>query len=105
LAAEDMFDYSKMCAALAAQEPWWTPGSGHGYHAVTYGWLVGELVRRTSGKTIGKFFREEIVHPLALDAFIGSGPELDARIGAMRPSGRWCRRRRRSRARAIGSPR
>ena len=86
LSAEDMYDYPKMCAELAAQEPWWTPGTAHGYHAITYGWLVGELVRRTSGRSVGRFFREEIVHPLTLDAFIGSGPELDARIADLNPS-------------------
>ena len=75
-----------MCAELAAQEPWWTPGTAHGYHAITYGWLVGELVRRVDGRSIGRFFREEIVHPLALDAFIGCGPELDARIAELTPS-------------------
>jgi CubicO group peptidase (beta-lactamase class C family) len=75
-----------MCAALAAQEPWWTPGTAHGYHALTYGWLVGELVRRASGRRIGRFFREEVVHPLALDAFIGCGPEIDARIAELVPS-------------------
>jgi CubicO group peptidase (beta-lactamase class C family) len=86
LQAKDMYDWDTMCAALAAQEPWWVPGTAHGYHAITYGWLVGELVRRATGHRIGRFFREEIVHPLALDAFIGCGPELDARIADMNPS-------------------
>jgi CubicO group peptidase (beta-lactamase class C family) len=86
LAANDLYDWNKMCAELAAQAPWWPPGTAHGYHAITYGWLVGELVRRTSGRRIGRFFREEIVHPLALDAFIGCGPELDERIAEMVPA-------------------
>ena len=86
LAADDLYNWTKMCAELAAQEPWWTPGTAHGYHAITYGWLVGELVRRASGRTVGRFFREEIVHPLSLDAFIGSGPELDPRIAELVPS-------------------
>ena len=86
LAAADMYNWQTMCAALAEQAPWWPPGSAHGYHAITYGWLVGELVRRVSGRSVGRFFREEIVHPLALDAFIGCGPELDARIADMSPS-------------------
>src|SRR5262245_2501627 len=86
LKAEDMYDWNTMCTALAEQTPWWTPGTAHGYHAITYGWLVGELVRRVTGRRIGRFFREEIVHPLALDAFIGCGPELDARIADMTPS-------------------
>lgn len=86
LAAADLFDWHKMCAELAAQEPWWPPGSAHGYHAFTYGWLVGELVRRVSGRNIGRYFREEIAHPLALDAFIGCGPELDERIAELNPA-------------------
>ena len=86
LAPADIYDWDKMCAELAAQEPWWMPGTAHGYHAITYGWLVGELVRRVTGRRIGRFFREEIVHPLALDAFIGCGPELDARIAELVPS-------------------
>ncbi len=86
LRGEDLYDWDTMCAALAAQEPWWTPGTAHGYHALTYGWLVGEIVRRVSGRSVGRFFREEIVHPLALDAFIGCGPELDARIAELNPS-------------------
>jgi CubicO group peptidase (beta-lactamase class C family) len=86
LAADDIYDWKKMCAELAAQEPWWPPGTAHGYHAITYGWLVGEIVRRVDGRNIGRFFREEIVHPLALDAFIGCGPELDARIADLNPS-------------------
>src|SRR5512143_441337 len=86
LAPDDIYDWNKMCAELAAQEPWWKPGTAHGYHAITYGWLVGEIVRRVDGRNIGRFFREEIVHPLALDAFIGCGPELDARIAELTPS-------------------
>jgi CubicO group peptidase (beta-lactamase class C family) len=86
LAPKDLYDYPKMCAELAAQAPWWTPGSAHGYHAMTYGWLVGEVVRRVSGRSIGRFFREEVAHPLALDVFIGCGPELDGRIAEMNPS-------------------
>jgi CubicO group peptidase (beta-lactamase class C family) len=86
LESRDLYDWKKMCAELAAQEPWWKPGSAHGYHAITYGWLVGEIVRRTSGRSIGRYFREEIVHPLALDAFIGCGPELDPRIADMKPA-------------------
>jgi CubicO group peptidase (beta-lactamase class C family) len=86
LTREDMFDWQTMCAELAAQAPWWPPGTAHGYHAITYGWLVGEVVRRVSGRSIGRFFREEIAHALVLDAFIGCGPELDARIADISPS-------------------
>jgi len=80
LAPEALFDWEVMTAALAAEEPWWKPGERHGYHAVTFGWLVGEVVRRISGKSLGKFFRSEVAEPLDADFFIGCPPELDARI-------------------------
>ncbi|SPL91764.1 Esterase A [[Actinomadura] parvosata subsp. kistnae] len=57
--------------ALAAQRPAWEPGTEHGYHAFTYGWLVGEVVRRVSGRSIGTFLAEEIAGPLGLDLWIG----------------------------------
>lgn len=75
LPPEALYDWEAMTAALAAETPWWTPGEAHGYHAVTYGWLVGEVVRRVSGRTPGRLFREEIAGPLAADLAIG----LDAR--------------------------
>ncbi|WP_406123673.1 beta-lactamase family protein [Streptomyces canus] len=60
-----------MVAALAAQCPQWTPGTAHGYHGRTWGWLVGEVVRRVSGRSPGRFFADEIAGPLGLDFFIG----------------------------------
>ncbi|GAA3789649.1 serine hydrolase domain-containing protein [Streptomyces phyllanthi] len=60
-----------MAAALAAQRPLWTPGTAHGYHGRTWGWLVGEVIRRVSGRTPGRFFADEIAAPLGLDFFIG----------------------------------
>jgi CubicO group peptidase (beta-lactamase class C family) len=75
-----------MCTALAAQAPWWQPGSAHGYHALTYAWLVGEVVRRVDGRSIGTFFRDEVAQPLGLDAHIGCGSALDARIAELLPS-------------------
>jgi len=71
LPGEALYDWNAMCAALAAQEPWWAPGTGHGYHALTFGWLVGELVRRITGRSIGTYFREEVAGPLGLDFHIG----------------------------------
>ena len=53
LVTEDLFDWETMTEALAEQEPWWTPGERHGYHALTYGWLVGEVVRRIDGRSLG----------------------------------------------------
>jgi CubicO group peptidase (beta-lactamase class C family) len=81
-----LYDWDTMCAALAEQAPWWEPGTGHGYHALTYAWLVGEVVRRVDGRSIGRFFREEVAEPLGLDAHIGCAPALDARIAELLPS-------------------
>ena len=83
LVQEDMYSWETMTDALAAQEPWWTPGEKHGYHAMTFGWLVGEVVRRIDGRSIGNYFREEFAAPLGLDAHIGTGPEFDARISTV----------------------
>jgi CubicO group peptidase (beta-lactamase class C family) len=72
LPAEAIFNWDTMASAIAAQEPWWEPGSRHGYHLRTYGWLVGEIVRRVSGKeSPGIYFRDEIAGPLGLDFHIG----------------------------------
>jgi CubicO group peptidase (beta-lactamase class C family) len=60
-----------MAAALAAQRPQWTPGTAHGYHGRTWGWLVGEVIRRVSGRMPGRFFADEIAAPLGLDFFVG----------------------------------
>ncbi|MBP8532151.1 serine hydrolase domain-containing protein [Streptomyces sp. MK37H] len=60
-----------MAAALAAQRPLWTPGTAHGYHGRTWGWLVGEVIRRVSSRSPGRFFADEIAAPLGLDFFIG----------------------------------
>jgi CubicO group peptidase (beta-lactamase class C family) len=63
--------WDPMVAALAAQRPSWEPGTEHGYHGMTYGWLVGEVVRRVSGRSIGTYLAEEIAAPLGLDLWIG----------------------------------
>ncbi len=75
----DIFDWSKMTTALAEQKPWWTPGTKHGYHALTFGWLVGELVRRVTGMGIGRYVREHVAAPLGAEFWIGLPEELDAR--------------------------
>ncbi len=64
-------NWELMVETLAKQEPFWKPGSMHGYHGFTFGWLVGEVVRRVSGKSLGTFFREEVAEPLGLDFWIG----------------------------------
>jgi CubicO group peptidase (beta-lactamase class C family) len=63
--------WQPMVTALAAQRPFWEPGAAHGYHGLTYGWLVGEVVRRVSGRSLGTFLAEEIAAPLDLDLWIG----------------------------------
>ena len=80
LKPDDIFSWEKVTTELARQEPWWKPGTKHGYHAITFGWLVGEVVRRISGKSLGTYFRDEIAKRLSADAHIGIGPEFDARV-------------------------
>ena len=80
-----LFNWNKMTMALAEQEPWWEPGTKHGYHALTFGYLVGEVIRRITGKTPGTYLREEIAGPLGLDLHIGLDAKDDARTGDMIP--------------------
>ncbi|WP_327686844.1 serine hydrolase domain-containing protein [Streptomyces sp. NBC_00467] len=72
-------------AALAAQHPVWDPGTAHGYHAQTYSWLIGELVRRVAGRTIGRWVAEEIARPLGLDFWIGLPQDEAHRVGRIGP--------------------
>lgn len=75
-----MLDHDLMASALADQEPWWEPGTAHGYHTNTFGYLVGELVRRVDGRTLGTLLREEICGPLGADVHIGLPASEDARV-------------------------
>jgi CubicO group peptidase (beta-lactamase class C family) len=87
LPPEALYDWQAMCAALADAEPCLPPGQP-GYHPLTFGWLVGELVRRVDGRSLGAFFREEIAEPLGADLHIGLGPaeeERAADITALEP--------------------
>ena len=74
-----------MTEALAAQAPWWKPGAGHGYHVNTQGFLIGEVVRRITGKTLGTYLRDSFAGPAGIDFFIGFGPELDGRCADVLP--------------------
>ncbi|MFF1688204.1 MULTISPECIES: serine hydrolase domain-containing protein [unclassified Streptomyces] len=74
---EQLFDWELTTSRLAAQEPWWEPGSVSGYHALTYGFLVGEVVRRVSGLLPGAFLEREVTGPLGIDFTIGL-PEKEA---------------------------
>ncbi len=83
LPPQALFSWSQMCDALAAQQSWWEPGTAHGYHALTFGWLVGEVIRRISGKTPGIYLRDELAGPLGLDLHIGLDAKHDARTADM----------------------
>lgn len=82
LTAEDVLAWEPVVDALAAQHPLWQPDSGHGYHVGTYGWLAGEVIRRVSGLSVGRFVADRIAGPLGLDLWIGI-PETE--IGRVAP--------------------
>lgn len=81
IGVEVLYDWNRSVALLAAQAPWWEPGTASGYHALTHGYLLGEVVRRVSGRTLGTFFREEVAEPLGIDFHIGLAPEHLPRCG------------------------
>lgn len=81
----DLCDWERSTALLAAQPPWWAPGSASGYHALNYGHLVGELIRRITGLKTGAFLARELAGPLGADFHIGLPPELDARVARVVP--------------------
>lgn len=81
----DIFDGEKAAARLAAQAPWWEPGTASGYHALNQGHLVGEVVRRITGRSLGTFFAEEIAGPLNADFHIGLDPAHDHRVSPVIP--------------------
>ncbi|MDD9964403.1 MAG: serine hydrolase [Gammaproteobacteria bacterium] len=85
MSTEDVYDWEKMVTALARQAPWWEPGTASGYHALTQGHLIGEVVRRVTGLSLGQVFRRELAEPLGADFHIGTGPEHDHRIGELIP--------------------
>lgn len=85
ISTEDLYDWEKATALLAAQAPYWEPGTRPGYHALTQGYLVGEVVRRITGKSLGTFFREEVAEPLGADFHIGLPASEDARVAELIP--------------------
>ncbi|KRF32827.1 serine hydrolase [Yonghaparkia sp. Soil809] len=80
LSTEDILDWSTVTSALAAQRPLWEPGEAYAYHAITQGWLVGEVVRRIVGTSVGDYFRDAVTAPLGVDAWIGLPPEQEHRV-------------------------
>ncbi|MCP2343425.1 serine hydrolase domain-containing protein [Actinomadura rupiterrae] len=86
---EELFDWASATGRLAAQAPQWEPGTAAGYHSITQGFLVGEVVRRVTGRTLGEFFADEIAGPLGADFHIGLGAEHDRRVAVtVPPSGK-----------------
>lgn len=85
LAFDACHDQDLVAARLAAQAPRWEPGTAHGYHALTFGWLVGEVVRRTTGRTVGQVLTDDVAGPLGLDLFIGLKPEREASVARLLP--------------------
>lgn len=79
------YDWDYMIGLLEAQEPFWEPGTRNGYHMISFGWTVGELVRRVSGKSLGTFFADEFAAPLGLDFWIGLPEALEPRVSNMLP--------------------
>lgn len=85
ICGEDLYDWEKVTSLLAAQAPYWEAGTAPGYHAVTQGYLVGEVIRRITGRTLGTVFREEIAEPLGADFHIGLPASEDARVADLIP--------------------
>ena len=82
---ETLYDWNAVCDGLAAQSLWFEPGEFSAYHAITQGYLQGEILRRITGRSIGTFFREEVAEPLGADFHIGLDPAHDERVGELVP--------------------
>ena len=82
---EDLCDHDKVAGLLAAQAPWWEPGTKSGYHALSQGFLENEILRRITGVTLGQFFASEVAGPLGADFFIGTPASADDRVSFVVP--------------------
>ncbi len=80
LTLDDVFAWHPVCAAIAAQKPNWEPRTAHGYHARTFGWILGEVVRRVTGKTVGQLLAQEAARPLGLELWIGLPEAIEPRV-------------------------
>jgi len=83
LSIEDVYAWTPVAEALAAQKPLWEPNSVHGYHVGTYGWLAGEVIRRVTGVSVGAFVADRIARPLGLDLWIGLPAAEESRVKPM----------------------
>ncbi|MEU8432356.1 serine hydrolase domain-containing protein [Streptomyces sp. NPDC029216] len=90
ITAEQLYDWDAMCATVAGQEPLWEPGTATGYHGWTFGWLIGETVRRATGRTISQVLREEVAGPLGVaDSLFLAVPEQELPRVATLVEGNW----------------
>ncbi len=85
MAPEDLADWEKCTSVLAAQAPWWVPGTASGYHSFTQGYLIGEVVRRITSQSIGTWFAEQVARPLGADFHIGLVESEDDRVSVVVP--------------------
>lgn len=83
LTTDQITDWMSVIGVLAAQEPLWRPGSGYAYHAITHGWLAGEVIRRVTGMSVGSYFREVVTAPLDVAAWIGLPDAEQSRVAPM----------------------
>lgn len=81
----ELYDWDRVVQLLEEEEPFWEPGTRNGYHMINFGWTVGELVRRVSGRSLGTFFRDEIAEPLGIDFWIGLPEEHESRVAPLTP--------------------
>lgn len=90
LNTEQLVDWDFVCGQLAIAEPWWAPGTAQGYHMTTYGFILGEVFRRVTGRTVGQYLRTEIAEPLGADVHIGLSPAEQRRCAERvnKPTGR-----------------
>ncbi len=82
----ELYDWDRMVARLEAEDAFWEPGIRHGYHMINFGWTVGELVRRASGRSLGTYFREAVAEPLGIDFWIGLPEEHEHRVAPVIPT-------------------
>ncbi|MDJ0851653.1 MAG: serine hydrolase domain-containing protein [Myxococcota bacterium] len=85
VSVQEVFAWDPVCAAVADQRPVWEPGTKHGYHVRTFGWILGELVRRTTGASLGAWLAREVAAPLGLDLFVGLPGALEPRVATLIP--------------------
>ncbi len=85
LRLEDLYDWETIIHRLEGQAPWWEPGTASGYHGLTQGYLVGEVIRRITGRSVGQFFAEAVAGPLGADYHIGLAPRHDHRLAQIIP--------------------